>query len=354
MPAYFDTGFSVREPMWHGLGSVLDQYPSDWTEARKLAGLEWEPMTVPGYNVVPREQVELLAESYGLTALDLLADRPSWEILADGRVLVPAPDRQGIVRSDTFDSLGNASDQFSLIYHHQMGEIIEALVGEGAKFETAGSVRGGRQVWALAYLDEPFTVPGDDTEHLPFLALLNSHDGSGACQVVKTAVRVVCWNTFQMALADGARSGRRYVIRHVGDVTARVEEAKAALAGLREDTVEYLALAEELSAIRIDDARVTMFLSEFLPSPRENGEVCSDRVHENVERARSMFRAIYNDSVTTDAVRGNGFGLLQASTEYLDHVRDFRSQDSYLGRSILRAEPAKAMALRTIRGLVTA
>ena len=352
MPAYFDTGFSVRQPMWHGLGLVADEYPEDWTSARKMAGLTWEPLTVPGYNVIPAEEVAVFAATRETTVPELLGSLPEgWELLDGGRLLVPAADRQGIVRSDSFASLGNASDQFSLIYHYTMGEIIEALVGEGAKFETAGSCRGGRQVWALAYLDEPFTVPGDETEHLPFLALLNNHDGSGACRVTMTQVRVVCWNTLQMALAEGKRSGREFVFRHAGDVLGRVEEAKRALSGLRDETAEYLAMAEELSAIRIDDERVSMFLTEFLPSPRENGEVCSDRVHENVEHARALFRSIYNASVTLDGIRGTGFGLLNASTEYLDHVRDYRTTDSYLGRSILRAEPAKAKALTLVRGM---
>lgn len=350
MPAYFDTGFSVRQPMWHGEGVVLDDYPKDWNAARKAAGLEWEPMTIPGFNVIPAEEVAnfLAMQRHGQSEPLPVG----WERLDGGRLLVPAGDRQGIVRSDTFASLGNASDQFSLIYHETMGEIMEALTGEGLKFETAGSCRGGRQVWALGYLDEPYTIAGDDTEHLPYLALLNNHDGSGACKVTMTQVRVVCWNTFQAASAEGKRTGREFSFRHVGDVMGRVEDAKAALAGLREETDEYVALAAELTDIKIDDEMVGRYLTDFLPDPGENGEQASDRVRGNVARARSMFKAIYNDSVTVEALKGNGFGLLQASTEYLDHVREYRSTDSYLGRSILRAEPAKAKAVQLIRGLV--
>jgi phage/plasmid-like protein (TIGR03299 family) len=227
MAAYFDTGFSVREPMWHGEGLVLDDYPVDWNDARAKAGLAWEPLTIPGYNVVPASEVERYLVCAGFTNEDgtaapltdaVLPD--GWERLAGDRLLVPAGDRQGIVRSDTFGSLGNASDQFSLIYHSTMGEIMEALTENGLRFETAGSCREGRQVWALGYLDEPYTVPGDDTEHLPFMALLNNHDGSGACKVTMTQVRVVCWNTFQAASAEGDRTGRQFSFRHVGDVMA--------------------------------------------------------------------------------------------------------------------------------------
>jgi phage/plasmid-like protein (TIGR03299 family) len=347
MAAYFDTGFSVRQPMWHGEGLVLDDYPVDWADARVKAGLTWEPMTITGYNVLPADVAARWAMDNRTT--DLPA---GWEWLPGGRMLVPAGDRKGIVRSDTFGSLGNASDQFSLIYHSTMGEIMEALTENGLKFETAGSCRDGRQVWALGYLDEPYTVPGDTTEHLPFMALLNNHDGSGACKVTMTQVRVVCWNTFQAASAEGDRTGRQFSFRHVGDVMGRIEDAKIALKGLRSEVDEYVELCAELGAVEVTDEMADRYLSEFLPSPRENGQQCTDRVHDNVERARAVFRGIYNDSITTDSIRGTGFGLLQASTEYLDHARAYQSRDTYLGRSVLRSEPAKAKAVNLIRGLV--
>lgn len=49
MTHYFESGFSVRTPMWHGLGNVLIDYPGSWDEARHPAGLDWEPIKVPTY-----------------------------------------------------------------------------------------------------------------------------------------------------------------------------------------------------------------------------------------------------------------------------------------------------------------
>lgn len=353
MPAYFETGFSVREPMWHGQGLILDEYPTDWADARSKAGITWEPREVTAFKQRP--------------AIDFVTDGelvlPDGGFLAaeGGWVFVPDLDHKFIERDDTGLTLGVRSDEFSTIYHGEdhaqqvggasMEQIIEAFTEAGStvRFETAGAAREGRVVWTLFWLDEPYMVPGDDTEHLPMIALLNPHDGSGACKAVNTQVRVVCWNTFQMASAEGERTGRQFTFRHVGDVRERIEEAKAAIAGLRTEAHEYVELAKELTELNANDKAVSAFLSEFLPSPREQGEVVSDRVHENVERARSLFRHIYTESVTTEAVRGTAWGLVQTATEYLDHARAYRSPDSYLGRSILRAEPAKAVALRVAR-----
>ena len=58
MPAYFETGFSVRQPMWHGQGTVLDDYPTDWADARAKAGLLWEPTEAPSWVRVPSQELK--------------------------------------------------------------------------------------------------------------------------------------------------------------------------------------------------------------------------------------------------------------------------------------------------------
>jgi phage/plasmid-like protein (TIGR03299 family) len=321
MPAYFESGFSVREPMWHGDGQVLDDNPGSWDEARVLAGLDWEPEVPPVY-----------------VATDAPAGR-QYEQLAQFKA---------IRRSDTGAVLNVSPDSYEVISHAQMGELVEAILEQpNVRWETAGSVRGGRQVWALAYLDEPFTVPGDPSVTYPFLTILNSHDGSAACKVVNTAIRVVCWNTFQAASLDGDRTGRQFTFRHTRKVADRIADAKAAVAGLRTESRQWLDLARELSLVPVGERQFNHFLSEFIPAPA--GDIVSQRVRDNIDRARAIFRSLYLDSPTTEGVRGSAYGLVQAAGEYLDHVRGYRSHDSYLGRTLLRPEPLKAKAVAITR-----
>lgn len=372
MPAYFETGFSVRQPMWHGQGMILGEYPEDWVTARKHAGLTWEPVEHPSwvmrgiddFTICTRCSATMADEGKHTDDCDLKGTVLTKHVLPEGsyitdgglHVFTVDPDHKQVIRSDTKRVLGSGlSSDYALVTHgHQSGfasmeQIVDAFKDLGVKFETAGSVRDGKAVWALLYLDEPFTIKGDKTEHMPFIALLNRHDGTGACKVVSTTVRVVCWNTFQMAEAQADKTGQSFTFRHSGDVETRIDEATDALKGIRQDTKDYVEMANELTKLNVTDAHLGAFISEFLPSPRENGEQCSDRVHGNVENARTLFKHLYNDSITTESIRGTAFGLLHASTEYLDHARAYRSQDSYMGRSILRAEPAKARAMNIIR-----
>lgn len=339
MPAFFDTGFSVREPMWHRQGAVLADYPIDWADARVKAGLEWEPEIRPMYRHVPMLPTEAAPE--GSMAGP------------NGDGFIPVGSHRLVIRNDTEAVLGSVSDTFALVQHSVMGEILEAVLGlDNVKFETAGSCRGGAQVWALAYLDEPLEVAGDDTATYPFIALLNSHDGTGACKVLPTSIRVVCWNTYNAASMQGEKSGRQFIFHHSSRVLDRIEDAKAALHGVRDDAAAWVKLATELGGLQASDAAFHHFVCDFIPEPA--ADLISPRVRKNIDTARAAFSRIYESSPTTDGHRGTALGLVDTAVEYLDHVRTARTSDTHIGRTLLRTEPLKAKAVTLARAACTA
>jgi phage/plasmid-like protein (TIGR03299 family) len=357
MPAYFDCGFSVREPMWHGEGTVLEDYPEDWDDARLKAGLLWEPKPVSVFTerMLTREQIVAMTAELGsanVVVPEELGGQPASPGREDRKfqVFVKVPDHQAVARDDNDEVLSVPSGDYSVITHGHMGQILDAVLDADSniKFETAGSCNGGRQVWALAYLDEPYTVPGDTSPTFPFLAMLNSHDRSTSCSLTYTDVRVVCWNTWNAAAAQGERSGARFTFRHTGNIDERIAEAKTALAELRKDSEETRKLFEQLAQQPVDGTQVKTFTELFLPSPRDVGEQCSDRVHQNVLTARTTFDRLYSQSETNAELPPSAYRLLMASTEYLDHIRKFQSRDTYLGRTLLKPEGLKVRALGLI------
>ena len=74
----------------------------------------------------------------------------------------------------------------------------DSLMGEGAVYETAGSLREGKRVWLCAKLPKPINLVGDQTDL--YLMFTNSHDASSAVKVAVTPIRVVCQNTLTYAL----------------------------------------------------------------------------------------------------------------------------------------------------------
>lgn len=318
----FETGFVVRKPAWHGLADVLDDYPSDWTEARKMAGLEWEAVESPVY-------VEE-------------------EVTDDDSVIVPVDGFKAIRRDDTGDLLSIRADSYEVFPNADLGPLVEALLDEDdVRYETAGVLKGGRKVWVLVKLAEPFEVPGDPNgATLSRLAIQNSHDGSGALRAQRLQTRIVCDNTSHAADREAERHGYEFAFRHTANMSDNVEQAKAALDGLRSDREAYLEWATDLLSLDVDDRQQELFVTEFVPKPA--ADVVSDRVVSNIEKAREQIRGILASPTTAETAH-TAYGLVQAGIEYLDHVRTFRSAESHFTRSYLRREKAKPKVERIAR-----
>jgi phage/plasmid-like protein (TIGR03299 family) len=349
MSAYFESGFCVRTPSWHRGEILLSDYPKDVDDARAKAGLLWEPeeretyqrLWVP-FDHQPLKNTDVVTGNIRNSKGEIIG-----KTVLEREVLRPLRDNKLIVRNDNENVLGVVGKDFTLVGNGEMFELVETILGQtNVKFETAGSVKGGAHVWALAYLDEPYKLPGDNTETYPFIVVLNSHDGTGATKISRTQIRVVCWNTYSAAVLEGDRHGMQYTIRHTKSAPERIEEAKRALSGARDDAAEWTALATELFGLPVNDAQFQAFVDQFIPEPV--GEVVSDRVRSNIDAARKAFKTLYLDS-PTNAHQGTALGLVDASVEYLDHVRGYRNRDSYLGRTLLRPEPLKARATKLAR-----
>ncbi|MBA4190801.1 MAG: alpha/beta hydrolase, partial [Planctomycetaceae bacterium] len=156
------------DPPWHKLGQNVSEAQSS-SEAMHLAGLDW---------VV--QQWNLVARCEGI------------EHEVTGRV--------ANIRSDTKAILGVVSTGYRVFQNRAAFEFFDAIVQEKlAVYETAGSLRGGRQVWILARLPKTLRAAGED-EIRPYVLLTNSHDGSKALRMIPTTIRVVCANTLNLAL----------------------------------------------------------------------------------------------------------------------------------------------------------
>jgi phage/plasmid-like protein (TIGR03299 family) len=327
MPANVESMFSVRQMPWHQEGIILGDYPGTWAEARVLAGLDWEPITTDVYVVT------------GASA----DDKP---------LLEPLGGWKAIRRSDTGTVLSVNKDSYTVIGHGEMGEIVEAVLAQpNVKWETAGVLDGGRSVWCLALLDEPVELPGDASPTLPYLAITNRHDGTAACALRATAVRIVCANTFRAAELEGERTGATFSFIHKSSWRSRIEDARQAVTGARKEMRRYTELAHELLGIQVTARQRELFVTEFIPMPPAG--LVTDRVARNVEEARQALRMIF-ESKTTEQVAGSAYGLMQAAGEYLDHVRNARSWETRLNRTLIRPEPLKHRALSLIREVVSA
>lgn len=291
MPAMVETMFYVRETPWHGLGVRVEEAPNS-REALIVAGLDWEVKQQPIY--VDGKQVK------GYVAN---------------------------VRSDNGEVLGVVTPKYKIVQNRDAFAFTDELVAKGdTKYETAGSLMDGKHVWVLARMQDSMNLVGDEVES--YLCFSNTHDGTGSVKVFLTPVRVVCQNTLNLALKTAKRS---WSVRHLGDMMAKLEEARNTLEMYHEYKEAIEKEAEILAATKVSDATVDKLIEYLFPIPED----VSDRKLNNIEENRSFFRTCLRADDIAD-FRGTAWGIINAVSDFTTHKEAKRLTATYKERRMLQ------------------
>ncbi len=285
MAAEVESMFYVRETPWHGLGTEVQEAP-DSREALRLAGLDWSVVQEPIYT--GRKE---LVEGYKANVRDL--------------------DRK---------PLGVVTDRYRVIQNREAFAFTDSLLGEGVRYETAGSLLGGRKVWLLARMPHEYIISGERIS--PYLLFSNTHDGSGAVRVALTPIRVVCSNTLNLALATAKRS---WSMIHTGDVRSRMQEAEDTLflAGQYMDSLgkEF----ELLRKKRLSDKQAMEYIEILLPM--EDGS--TPQQEKNTRRLREDMGMRYFDAPDLQDVGKNAYRFVNAVSDFATHAQPLRKTANY-------------------------
>ena len=285
MAANVESMFYVRETPWHGLGTKVLEAPAS-KDALQLAGLNWRVMQEPIYTAM-----EELVDGYKANVRD-----------SDRKVL------------------GVVTDRYKVIQNDEAFAFTDGLLGEGVKYETAGSLQGGRKVWLLAHMPHEYIISGERIS--PYLLFSNTHDGSGAIKVALTPIRVVCQNTLNLALAGAKRS---WSMIHTGDIREKMQEAKDTLF-LAEKYMDEL--GKEFEALRmkkLTDKQVMEYIEILLPV--EDGS--TPQQEKNMKRLREDMKIRYFDAPDLQEVGKNAYRFVNAVSDFATHAEPLRKTANY-------------------------
>ena len=280
MAALIESLFYVRETPWHGQGLRVEDAPSS-EEAIRLAGLDW-----------------------------LVDQQPIY--LADG---IQIKDNYANVRSSDGKALGIVGSKYKIVQNTEAFAFTDELLGEGVKYETAGSLKEGKVIWLLAKMPEAFEVLGDKVE--PYLVFTNTHDGSGAVRVCMTPVRVVCNNTLNMALR-GAK--RVWSARHTGSIASKLDDARETLQFANNYIKATQETFEELYKVKLNDISLHRMLNNIVPITED----MSDRQKENQKTIRDDILLRYEEAPDLKVLDQTGARLVQAVADTTSHLEPFR------------------------------
>ena len=285
MAANVETMFYTREKPWHGLGTMVAEAPNS-KDALRLAGLNWKVLQEPVYT-----ENEELIQGYKANVRD-----------TDRKVL------------------GVVTDRYKVIQNEEAFAFTDTLLGEGVRYETAGSLQEGRRVWMLARLPREFIIGGERIS--PYMVFSNTHDGSGAVKTALTPIRVVCNNTLTLALRTAKRS---WSMIHTGDISGKIEEAKNTLFLADEYMTALGQEFENLRKIKLSEKQVLDYIKILLPM-EENYSLLQKR---GVEKLRADMKMRYFDAPDLKDVGNNGYRFVNAVSDFATHSTPRRKTANY-------------------------
>ena len=285
MAALVETMYSTREKPWHGLGTVVREAPTS-ENALRLAGLDWNVVQEAIYTPC-REKIE------GFKAN---------------------------VRDTDRKVLGVVSDRYKVVQNVEAFSFTDELLGHGVRYETAGSLSGGRRVWLLARLPREYIIAGERIS--PYLVFSNTHDGSGSVKVAVTPVRVVCNNTLNLALETAQRS---FSMVHTGNISDKITEARDTLFKAESYMDRLGEEFEQLHQQKVTDAEVQKYIELLIPL-----ESNATRTQEkNVNRLREDLAMRYYDAPDLQKVGKNAYRFINAVSDFATHAEPLRRTANY-------------------------
>lgn len=317
----------VGETPWHGLGQRVTEGATIEQWAHE-AGMDWTADQTP-----------------------VLYQTPAGILSSD--------DRKVLYRSDTGAQLGVVGDTYKPVQPRAVLEFFRDLTEAGEwSIHTAGTLQGGRKLWALARNHTEGEVkPGDKVRGN--LLLTTSLDGSMKTIAAMTAIRVVCANTLRLALADTA--GQQISVSHRS--TFDPAAIKSALGVARESFHGFMEQArmmaetgigqnearEVLRAIfgqpikRIDAEPVKISggsvdgsdFAQLLARPAALESEAKQREQRSVPKVLELFNGRARGA-DHESSQGTRWGLFNAITEHVDHelgrTDDTRLTSAWFGR----------------------
>lgn len=279
---------SLREPAWHGLGTILDSEVStqEMLEVAHLAG---------------------------------------WNVrLAD----VDLPGRShknyfAVARTNPFDNgtdiLGVVGERYKVLQNEELFSFADNML-DGGRWETAGSIKNGTVVFGSLALDREVVLDesGVGDKINTYLLVHTSHDGSLAVQASVTPVRVVCQNTLNAALSGVKQS---FKIRHTSTVTGKVQAAREALGLANTYLDEFEKEAQTLIQKEITADTFFEIIKAAYPEPDKDVKGSLTKWTNKVDTLWDIYQG---DTVAQAGIMNTAWGAYNTLTERLDWFRNPR------------------------------
>jgi phage/plasmid-like protein (TIGR03299 family) len=295
-----DAFFSVQQKAWHGLGTIVTDYPTS-AEAIEFAGLNFEVEKRTIYTELDESQQ-------------------------------PIKSHFATVRADTNQILGVVGNRYTIVQNREAFTFFDSIVGggDGIQYETAGALGNGERIFITAKLPHYIKVASDDLIE-QYIFLTTSHDGSGSIQAAFTPVRIVCNNTLTAALRN---CSNMVTIRHTVSAHDELKTAHRVMGISYQLSQQLEPIFKTMAKTYITDDETRRLISLAMAPSDVVFQAIRDR-RTDVEfstQFQNIVGEVYEYAMAAptqqmNTTKGTMFGVYNAITGYYQNAKEFKSLD---------------------------
>jgi phage/plasmid-like protein (TIGR03299 family) len=320
--------FSVKQKAWHGLGQIVEDYPTS-EQAIRHAGLDYEVTKAPLFT----KGSGIIETSEGIEIKDTELDVPNY--FAN-------------IRTDNNVVLGVVGKDYQIVQNREAFSFFDAIVGggDGILYETAGALGNGERIFITAKLPDYIRVGNGDDVTEKYIFLTTSHDGTGSITAAFTPIRIVCQNTLNASLRNMSNVVR---IRHTSGAKQRLEDAHKVMGLANKLSNEMEGIFNQWAKVKVNDAEVKKLIQLALCP---NKETLQHLQKGNEDEISTVFKntvddafayAMISDSQQMETTKGTLFGAYNAVTGYYQNIRNYKDGEAKL-QSIVMGGTAQLKA----------
>lgn len=277
----------TSEQPWAQIGRMVNPRSSP-QQVLKEAGLDWSVDKVPAFIQVGNDQIEI--------------------------------PRSALVRSSDKHILSVVTNDWNPLQNDEAFEFFNDFIKAG-KMEmfAAGSLKKGELVWALAKVNESFTI-GDDDEVQSFLLFTNPHRFGKSIDIRFVPMRMASMCSLSMALTHETITQARVSHRVEFDPLA----VKDTLAIAHEKMELYRQAAELLAAKKMAPEQTIEYYKQCFPVLTQK-----DNPRRDISRLARIAVEIQDSMSGADLAKGTLWGAFNTVCYVIDHLAG-RNDDNRL------------------------
>lgn len=255
------------------------------------------------------------------------------EISESNPVIMGEDDQFQVMRTDTRTSLGQVGRLWTTIQNKDAFKFMEEF---GEPFETIGSFRGGRRVFASMRLPHTMTVDVSGVNEIiqMYIVAINHHDGNGGLKLYVTPYRIECMNLERMAVNGAVTS---WTVKHTPGYENALAEAQKSLRLVDRYAAAWSRDENKLAQRDVKDTEIADVIADIWDMDED------DKAQKQKNAAARVMDIMDRWAVEQDRCGKTAYALERAITGHVDHAADRRPRGEQKTLSPLALEGLAAL-----------